>query len=323
MIQIARCSGPIDVSDLELDGNIDRLRLGGQYGDTGHQIPAWGLALLDNRGLERIRNIYTHHHGQDGFYIDGPNPTGRPPPERRIVNLRSEYNARQGCSIVGGHGYRFEDCRFNHTGRSKSGLRSAPGAGVDIEAEGDKVNRDHSFLRCEFVDNNGCGMVADSGDSEGALFRDCTFIGTTAWAVWPNKPRFRFHNCLFVGASVRAFGDPDERRAAQFHDCRFRDDPKLSPTGTVAMGGEKHYPIYDLSSEANVLFNRCDFLLTHNGKLPWSWHAIYRDCRMRQSTNEQGYPKGKYRGRSAIEGNVDLYGTTVEGTLTVNGRPFV
>jgi hypothetical protein len=44
---------------------------------------------------------------------------------------------------------------------------------------------------------------------------------------------------------------------------------------------------------------------------------------MRQSTNEQGYPKGKYRGSSTIEGNVDLYGTKVEGTLTVNGRPFV
>ncbi|HEX8401784.1 MAG TPA: hypothetical protein VF628_08795 [Allosphingosinicella sp.] len=322
MIRIEDCSGPVEVADLELDGNIDRQQLGGPFGDVGRQIPHIGLALFNNRGDELVRNVHSHHHGHDGLYIDGIDRVQRPAPVRRIIGFRSEYNGRQGCSMTGGRGYQFQDCKFSHTGRSRSGVLSPPGAGLDLEAENGKINRDFTFINCEFVDNGGCGLVADTGDSEGALFRGCTFVGTTAWAAWPNKPRFRFDDCLFVGASVRAFGDPDPDRAAQFHNCRFRDDPGLSPTGKVYLGDNGRAPIFDLSSSVNVLFSGCDFELTGKGVLPWSWHAIYQDCRMRQRSADQAYPKGKYRGRSRIEANVDMYGTSVEGALTVNGRPL-
>ncbi len=320
MVRVEECSGAIEVADLEMDGNIDRQVIGGPFGDQGRQIGHSGLGLFNNRGSELIRNVYTHHHGQDGLYIDSIDEVQRPAPARRIIRVRSEYNARQGCSITGGRGYHFEDCKFSHTGKNKSRLLSPPGAGVDIEAENGKLNRDFTFLNCEFVDNGGCGLLADTGDSEGALLRGCTFVGTTAWAAWPSKPRFQFEDCTFVGASVRAHGDPDPSRAAQFHDCRFLDDPGLSPTGEVYPGGHRHGPIFDLSSTQNVLFNRCDFTLTHDLVLPWSTGAIYQDCRMRQRVPNEAYPKGKYRGRSTIEAKVDLSGSTFEGELSVNGR---
>lgn len=316
MIRIAGCTGPVEVADLELDGNVGGLALGGRYGDTGWQIPATGLALVDNRGPELVRNLHSHHHGQDGVLIDG---VGELPhrAERRLVELRCEHNGRQGCSIVGGQSYAFERCRFAHTGRA--GLASAPGAGVDIEAEAGKTVRDLAFTDCEFVDNVGSGLVADSGPSERATFRRCTFVGTTNWSAWPNKPYFAFHDCRFTGALCRAYGDVDHARAAQFHDCLFIDDPALSPTGRVYAGENPDGPLADLSDARNVRFSRCRFL-ARTGALPWSVAAIYADCRMEQSSSNPGYPRGTYTGRNVINGHVDLYGSVISGELILNGR---
>ena len=317
MIKIESCSGPVEVSDLELDGNLFGLRIGGDYGDHGKQIPAVGLALFNNAGSEAIANVYTHHHGQDGFYIDG---LAEPVPgaDRQITGLRSEYNGRQGCSIVGGRGYVFRDCKFNHTGQA--GIQSAPAAGVDIEAEGEKTNRDFRFVNCEFVNNGGAGLLADSGDSEGVTVENCRLVGSSSWAAWPRKPRIRFTDCTVVGQIVQCHADADPSRAAQFHSCRFYDDPKLSPTGKLWTSGGAN-AVADLGAGSeNVLFSKCIFELTHQLVLPWSWHAIYADCRMRQRSPQIAYPKGTYLGSSTIIGNVDMYGTKVRGSLVVNGR---
>ena len=320
MIHISRCTAPVEISDFELDGNLPRLVIGGPYGDAGYQIPAVGLMLSDNSSDEIVRNIHTHHHAQDGMLIDGVDGVTARAARRLISGVRAEHNARQGCSITGGRGYAFEKCRFSHTGKGVIG--SSPGAGVDIEAEGGKRNRDHRFTDCEFSDNLGCGLVADTGDSEGALFTRCTFIGTTAWAAWPNKPRFHFQSCRFVGATVRAYGDKDPQRATLFTDCTWLDDPKLSPTGKVYMGGKPNYPIVDMSDSINVRFVRGTFSMTHNGLLPWSWFAIYQDCRMSQKAAATAYPKGKYLGTSIVNGPVDPYGTNVIGVLILNGKRF-
>jgi hypothetical protein len=320
MIHVARCTGPVEISDFELDGNLPHLAIGGPYGDSGYQIPAIGLKLTDNSADEIVRNVYTHHHGQDGMLIDGTDRVLSPAPRRVISDVRAEHNARQGCSITGGRGYAFEKCRFSHTGKGVIG--SAPGAGVDIEAEGGKKNRDFRFTDCEFADNLGCGLVADTGDSEGAAFTRCTFIGTTSWATWPNKPSFRFQSCRFIGAMVRAYGDKDPQRAAQFTDCAWFDDPKLSPTGKIYMGDKPNYPIVDLSDSINVRFVRCKFNMTNKGLLPWSWFAIYQDCRMSQKAAATAYPKGKYLGTSIVNGPVDPYGTNVIGVLILNGKRY-
>jgi hypothetical protein len=166
----------------------------------------------------------------------------------------------------------------------------------------------------------GVGMVADTGDSEGASFTGCTFIGTTNWSAWPNKPRFRFSRCTFVGAIVHAFGDPQPERAAQFHDCTFRDDPALSPTGRVYGGTNRDRPIADLPSNPNVLFNRCKFLLTHDAVLPWSTRVIYADCIFTQKPERWSFPRGIFVGRNTIRGKANLSGSTVRGELIHNGR---
>lgn len=315
MIMVKDCRGPVEIADLELDGGIGNMAIGGPFGDTGWQIPAMGVALFNNLGSEKLTRIYSHHHGQDGLYIDGADTDRRA--RSLITGVRSEYNGRQGCSLVGGRGYDFRDCQFNHTG--KGGVASAPGGGIDIEAEGGKKVRDLSFTNCTFSNNSGAGLVADSGDSEGAEFSGCTFVGTTNWAAWPNKPRFRFNRCTFVGAIVQAYGHASPERACQFHDCTFRDDPALAPGRLVYGGTNTDRPIADLPSQPNVLFSRCKFQLTHDSVLPWTTNVIYSDCIMSQRSSRISYPRGTYLGRSTLTGRSTISGSLIKGELIFNG----
>jgi len=310
MVSVKNCSSGVTIQDLELDGNLAGLIIGGPYGDVGWQIPCYGLRLINNTNKEQVVRVHAHHHPVDGLIIDGA-------PGRQtwsvIQEVNSEYNGRQACSIIGGQNYSFEDCKFNHSG--KGGIASAPGAGLDIEAESSPV-RNLNFSACEFVNNNGAGMVADSGDSAGASFTKCRFVGTTSWAAWPRKPQFRFDTCQFVGSICNTFGSQDPALAARFFNCSFCDDPKLSPTGEVYSDS---YPIADLSDYVNVLFDGCRFTLTNGEVLPWSINAIYKDVTMAQASAKQAYPRGTYLGTSRIDGNVDLNGSSILGQLTVNG----
>jgi hypothetical protein len=259
--------------------------------------------------------VQSHHHGQDGIMINGDHTRST---RSRFENVITEYNARQGVSLVGGRGYDFLRCKFNNTGRSV--IASAPAAGVDIEAEGTKLNRDFTFEDCEFSNNVGCGLLADAGDSEEATFKRCKFIGTTSWSAWPHKPRFSFEDCTFVGTLVHPFPHEDPGQAAQFHDCRFRDDPTLSPNGRIYFAGNRQHAIVDMAESHNVFFNRCLFRLTHDGLMPWSWRAIYSDCTMTQTAKKVAFPRGMYLGYNTISGPADMYNSKILGTLLLNGK---
>lgn len=310
MISVQNCAGKVYIENVELDGNSAGLSLGGPYGDTGWQIPAFGIQLLNNPGNQHLVGVHSHHHAQDGIYLDGVPGTAT---GIMLENVVSEYNGRQGCSIVGGSTYSFTDCKFNHTGRGR--LVSAPGAGLDIEAESSPI-RNLSFSGCEFSNNAGAGMVADSGDSAGATFDNCLFVGTTTWAAWPAKPQFRFTNSRFVGSLCHTYFDSNATLATQFSNCTFLDDPALSPTGQVYGGF-----IADLGSgDTNVLFDSCTFALKNGNMLPWSVSAKYNNCTMSQTASGQAYPRGTYTGVNKIDGNVDLYSSKIIGQVTLNGQ---
>lgn len=316
MVYVQGCSSLVEITDLELDGNLGVLEIGGKWGDGGWQIPGSGIQLVDNSGPERLSRVYCHHHPLDGLMIKS---SAQRMLLSTITDVTCDYNGRQGCSITGGRNYSFSRCRFRHTG--KGGLRSKPGAGLDIEAERPRTIRSLSFSGCEFSNNASVGVGADSGDSLGVSFDDCTFVGTSNWAIWPNKPGMRFNNSMFVGPMVRAFGDPDPARATQFHDCRFLDDPKYSPTGEVYEGTKPPFPIVVLQGRANVLFNRCELTLTHRCSLPRTTSdVVYSDCRMSQRSAAQSRPLGTYLGTNIITGNADLEGSTIRGEVILNGR---
>jgi hypothetical protein len=319
MILIEGC-GEVTVRNVELDGMVGNAVVGGGYGDTGRQVAMIGLALVDNAGPELVEDLYSHHHGLDGMMLDGPVYAGA---TRIFRNVRCEYNGRQGCSVVGGHRYRFENCRFAHTGRSR--VSSAPGAGVDIEAEGGKRVSDIVFAGCEFVDNSGPGLLADQGPSSDVSVRDSLLVGTTTWAAWPRKPGFLFERCRFVGAVVNAFGSEDPREATRFVDCTFTDSPAQSANGKVyGSGGE--VPIVDLGGSyaagKNVAFITSRFHLTSGGRLPWTVGSIYQDVTMEQASAQTAYPRGIYRGRNVLNGPIDTVSSRNEGIMIFNGKTF-
>lgn len=314
MIVVRECTADIAIGDIELDGNMTALHVGGEFGDAGWQAPGTGILLVGNLAGESLHNVHTHHHPQDGAMIIGD---ARRKSRGSIRGLVSQYNGRQALSLTSGRGYDFTDCELGHSGRSV--VKSPPSAGVDLEAEGGPI-RDVTFNRCGFVDNAGCGLVADSGDVEGAKFTDCRFVGTTSWSAWPNKPAFSFNRCVFVGAVAHAFPNASPARATKFVSCTFTDDPKLSPSGKVFTGGEG--PIVNLAKSDNVLFDQCRFRLVGYATLPWSWRAIYRSCSMSQRSNNVAMPKGRYLGHTDITAPVDLYGSMIEGTVVVKGYTY-
>ncbi|MGQ9914376.1 MAG: right-handed parallel beta-helix repeat-containing protein [Thermogutta sp.] len=215
------------IQDLELDGNIGELIVGGQFGDTGRQLPACGIFLHNNKNAT-IERVHSHHHALDGIMIGWYGlKEGDPAAPHTLVDCVFEYNGRQGLSWIGGRGLTARRCKFRHTGRALNGgtaFASAPGAGLDIEAE-DSICRDGLFEDCEFVNNVGCGMVADSGDGGYSRFVRCLFQGVTNWSAWSAKPGLVFEDCTFHGSIVHAFGSDDPALATRWVRCTFEDRP--------------------------------------------------------------------------------------------------
>jgi hypothetical protein len=318
MVHVRHCAGPVRIEGLELDGNSGSYVLGGPWGDTGRQVSGDGIICDGNTGGVTISDVHSHDHGRDGIMlIHGGLAQNSPIFPVSLTNVWCDRNGRQGLSWVGGTQLTATRCRFTRTGRGR--FSSAPAAGLDIEAE-QSVCRNGRFVDCEFSDNVGVGMLADSGDSADMVFERCKFIGTTSWSAWPRKPGMRFVDCLFVGSIVQTFGDRNARRAAQFVGCRFHADPALSPTGRI-------YGSYlaDLGGGAtNVLMKNCSFrAIAPAVALPWSpVDTRYEDCTFHQAGRGMSYPKGVFTGTCSITsaGPVELSGSRFLGRVTLNGR---
>lgn len=314
MIDIRNCDGDITISDLELDGNLATLWVGGSYGKRG----GWsgggtGVRLVRNSGREQLSRIHSHHHPQDGIYFA---PRQDRAASTAVSDVVCEYNGRQGCSITGGRNFQFVRCKFQHTGRAV--LHSSPSAGVDVEAEFGPI-RNVAFSRCEFVDNHGFGFVAGSGDAAEISFSGCKFVGTTNWSAWPDQPGIRFQDCLFVGALTHAHGDENPARAVHFIGCTFTDDTALSNTGKVFLPQGGWIAVVQ---SPNVRFTGCHFRLLGAALLPRSNNkVIYQDCDMSQRATKPSAPRGTYLGTNTIKGNASLGDSNIVGSVTLNGKP--
>lgn len=313
MINIENCSGSVEVSNVELDGNLSTMVVGGRSFRGGWEAFGYGLRLVGNSGPETISQVVSHHQPLDGLLIS-------PSPARvgasRVTDLTCDSNGRQGCTVGGGRNIAFSRCKFIRTGRA--GFGAAPGAGVDIETGKDPI-RAISFSNCEFSDNMGFGLDAGTGDSANIAFTSCRFVGTTNYAAWPDRPEMRFNACTFVGSINHLFGDPEPARAAQFRNCTFTDAPSLSPTGQVFVAPGKWIAV--VLKRPNVLFSSCSFRLIGSAVLPLSEpDVIYSNCTMSQASPGPSAPRGTYLGTNSITGNAHLQGSNIRGSVTLNGR---
>ncbi len=219
-IELSNCRN-VQILNLELDGNNEGIVLGGIWGDMGRQLPHSGIWLQNSTGVV-VTNVYVHHFALDGMVISNATASNSATDRIVISNSRFEYNARQGLSWVGGTGLAVVRSKFSHTGKGK--FMSPPGAGVDIEAEVGPV-RNGTFVDCEFVNNAGCGLLADSGPSSDCIFTRCLFWGVDSWSVWVRKPRFTFDSCTVHGSIVHGYDSPTDADATRFINTVFEDKP--------------------------------------------------------------------------------------------------
>jgi hypothetical protein len=266
-----KANSSVILRDLDLDGNIEGIILGGEWGDYGYQCKATGLKLTSNKNVI-TSNVKSHHHGLDGIAIGG---TMLETDEKRphlLINVECEYNARQGLSWVGGIGLTGINCKFNHTGKVR--FSSAPGAGLDIESE-NSVDREGFFLNCEMINNTGSGMVSYSGDGGYTTFKRCTFWGTTGTAISPNKPGIVFEDCKIYGTISNVYGSDNPLKATKFIRCEIED---------------KNHPLYgvritpymiDINAH-NALFEGCTLINNYQKLISTQDSAtieIFKDCK--------------------------------------------
>lgn len=253
-IFLENCSDVL-IQGLEIDGNNDEVILGGLYGDTGFQLAHYGIYILNSRNIT-VDSVSVHHMALDGISVG--NQPAHLPDSIRIQNSRFEYNARQGLSWVGGNQLIATNTSFSYTGRGK--FSSSPGGGVDIEAENGPI-RNGLFENCEFIHNTGPGMGAASGNSADCVFKNCTFQGTTAAAVFVKKPGFTFENCFFYGTVAPGYSAETPEEATRFLNCHFEDKPYqgVPPFGRF---------LVEMVEAKKASFSQCTFV-THTMKACW------------------------------------------------------
>ncbi len=329
-VYLENCNN-IEVTDLALDGNNNKLILGGFYGDVGRQLFHNGISIDKSRNI-LVNNLNVHHFGLDGIFV--ANVPGNQEDNIKLFNSRFEYNARQGLSWIGGNSLLVKNCKFNHTG--KSNFSSPPSAGVDIEAEVGPV-RNGVFESCEFVDNAGVGMLAEAGDSRDCIFRNCTFWGATNWSVWVSKPGFSFTRCNIYGSFVHGYDSPDKKNATSFLSCTFEDklykgkEPygnfliesnnkkRVSFTRCKFLANRKK--LFWLSQSSTTLreekyqFNDCSFVIKNASYLQGDFVAVVRGMAFKDCTFDFKSPDAKKKGYY-FEGfsqnyNVDLGGNKI------------
>jgi Right handed beta helix region len=239
-------SSNIKVSGVTMDGNNGDIIVGGVYGDVGRQLPHYGIFITNSKNV-KIDNAYIHHFGLDGICVS--NKLSDSPDSISITNGTFEYNGRQGFSWIGGNQVYVKNCKFNHTGKAK--ISSAPGAGVDIEAEVGPISNGF-FEDCTFADNTGPGVVALAGKSRNCTFVNCTFIGTTNRSVWIAKPDYTFRECRFYGTFVQTPNTDNLVESTRFSDCDFID--------TTYNGKQTYGPYLIQTNAKKIQFTNCHFV---------------------------------------------------------------
>ncbi|MEO6330415.1 MAG: right-handed parallel beta-helix repeat-containing protein [Ginsengibacter sp.] len=237
----------VSVVNLTIDGNNNSQVIGGFFNSGGRQLPHYGIFIKNSMNVT-ICNLIVHHMALDGICVS--NKINLLKDSVRILNSAFEYNSRQGLSWIGGNDLLVKNCKFNNTG--KAAFSSAPGAGVDIEAEVGPI-KNGNFSNCAFINNTGLGVVAEAGNSSDCTFTNCTFWGVTTRALWITRPGFTFIGCNIYGGFIHGYNSPDEKNATKFINCIFEDKPYK---GKELFG---NYLIESINAK-RVSFSDCKFI---------------------------------------------------------------
>ncbi len=283
IIYLKNCDNVL-IKNLELDGNINKMKIGGTWGDTGYQLIHDGIILFDCNKIE-ITKMNVHHFGKDGIMIGNKNEDTFANNQIKISDCVFEYNGRQGFSWIGGSGLTVNNCKFAHTGQNGV-VSSLPGAGIDIESEWCPITNG-KFINCKIENNNGCGFLADSGPSSNVLIDSCIIVAPIMWSVWITKPNYTIKNTKICGSIVHGFDANNDTEATKFENCSFNE--KLNDK--IGYGNF----LIEVNGIKRIQFTNCQFT-AHSKKLMWidgtsKWKTeempIFKNCKFTQTNLKQ------------------------------------
>lgn len=266
MINLVDCDD-VTVSNLVLDGNQDKLIIGGHWGDTGIQLRAVGLNL-DGVTRATIQHVTSRSHGLDGFYI---RTRGRESVDGAWAGItfrdcHADRNGRQGLSITGGRGMLFENCTFTNTGQGR--ISSLPQAGIDIEPNGRDWATAIRFSGGRVENNKGVGILTPRGVN----VADVIIQDMEIWQGFAKGPASRGSSDAFWFSAPLV-----TIKGCKIHGCVTNT---VSTTKVVGCRwDDRSHPVYGRSAQ-----NR-DYLLSNP-------QGTYRDIRF-ETTNRKMIYAGK------------------------------
>lgn len=162
--------------------------------DDGEHLPAGqneqgtGILVKDSERII-IKNFELSKFWGDGITISGSSCVS-------VSNVISDYNRRQGMSIIGSNNVITTCSKFINT----DGV--LPRSGVDVEPDNLDESYDITFIDCEFIGNKGHGLLV-TATSYGINAINCKFEGNTYnSAVYTDSTTVIPHdvvydNCIF------------------------------------------------------------------------------------------------------------------------------
>lgn len=288
MIELSR-NNSVTVRNLTLNGNLQNFTVGGYWGDTGIQLPADGIIGTDNTELI-VEGITGKYFLRDGIVIANKTPDEKATLKKvSLLNCTFDGNARQGLSWVGGNHLYAVNCKFINTGKTinktkKTAVYSAPGAGVDMEAELGLI-RNGTFKNCLIDNNAGAGFLT-VGDVASITYDGGKIIGATVWSIYGSGPKAVFQNVTIVGSPVNLHTGtgPADSNNTRFNHCLITMDSTLSPTGKVY----GNY-VMDFGGGAGGFFTACIIDSKNRGTVYGGEGCAFIDCTFKQSPTAPGY----------------------------------
>lgn len=281
----------VSVENLVLNGNVDKMRLGGYFGDAGVQLEADGIAATDNGEL-RVTSVKVMHAGRDGIYVANTTQDTTAKKNVFIHGCTFDGNGRQGLSWVGGNHIEAVGNQFINTGKtvnlySGNAFYSAPAAGIDIESEAGWCRNglfDNNFI----YNNEGVGIVNDGANTtRDVTIRNTTIIGTGAAPIYGLSKRMHYDNCTIVGMSLSMVtagttgaDDPDN---ARFDKCTFTLDTLLSPNGKVYGN-----LLIDMGGGGTANFFNCTFDSKERNTVYGGYQCNFHDCTFKRDSTKSG-----------------------------------
>lgn len=225
MVLLQSCSN-VHIKDVEVDGNLDGLIVGGKWGEIGIQGGGSGIFISGSGGVT-IENCNIHDNAFDGItFATGATgftcPTCVDPvfgtnyhenAHITVCNSQMNANARMGIDLGGGNGFKATNCDINYNGTGT--LSTFPSSGVDIEYEGvDFFEVKHSrFEGCRIHYNKTWGVITDSQEEpevEDHVFVNCSVIGSeTGPAIKAVARGMKFYSCKIIGPIIGVYAMHD------------------------------------------------------------------------------------------------------------------